>query len=118
MRYARIDGWKAALRRIALATGATMALAVGFAMLAPIPGAAAQQMWVERARIVEALQARYDERPAALGVTEEGAVIELFHGTDGTTWTLVLTLPNGFSRIVAAGEDWMPLPLPVKGQTS
>lgn len=120
MRNARNGGigWAAAVRRYARAAGAAMALALVLAAILPAPNASAQAMWVERAQIVDALAARYDERPTALGITEDGAVIELFEGAGGATWTLVVTLPNGFSRIVAAGEDWVALPPPVKGHTS
>ena len=33
-------------------------------------------------------------------------MIEVFATRDGTTWTMVLTTPNGLSRLIASGESW------------
>ncbi len=43
----------------------------------------------------------------AIGLTGNGSVIELFTTGDGSTWTIVITSPDGLSRVVAAGESWM-----------
>lgn len=78
----------------------------------------AQEAWVERAEVLSNLSKTYTEAPVGLGLTSEGAVIELFTRPDGATWTLVITLPNGLSRIVATGEAWISIPQPVKGNVS
>ena len=52
-----------------------------------------------------------------LGIARNGGIIELFTSKDGATWTLVLTMPNGLSRVVASGKSWMQL-TPLEGQLS
>jgi hypothetical protein len=69
--------------------------------------ARAQSVALPRADVVEQLSTRYAEAQAAVGVTQEGGVVEVFTSTDGSTWTLVLTKPDGTSRVVAAGETWI-----------
>jgi len=68
----------------------------------PAPGQA-------RAEIAGKLDEGWAEAPAAVGLLEKGGVLELFTSKDGETWTLVMTLPNGSSRIVASGEAWISL---------
>ena len=69
--------------------------------------AQAQSADLPRAKVVEQLGAQYAEAQAAVGVTGEGGVIEIFATDDGSPWTLVLTKPDGTSTIVAAGETWI-----------
>lgn len=90
----------------------TVAVAVVGAMLlsgivlAP-RSAIAQSTILPRANLVEQLDARYSETQAAVGVTDTGGVIEVFTTGDGSTWTLVLTKPDGTSQVIAAGETWI-----------
>ena len=93
-----------------------LAVLIGGALLAR--PATAQDMWVERTELVTKLAKTFAEAPTALGLTSEGAVIELFRTPDGATWTLVVTMPNGHSRVVATGEAWTSVPLPIKGRVS
>jgi len=76
-----------------------MALASGPAL--------AQSADLRRADVVEQLGAQYSETQTAIGVTDGGGVIEVFATGDGSTWTLVLTKPDGTSRVLAAGETWL-----------
>lgn len=78
----------------------------------------AQENWFDRAEVVTQLAARYEEAPIALGLTSDGAVLELFTAPDGSTWTIVVTLPNGLSRVIATGESWITRPRLVKGRKS
>ena len=88
---------------------------IGAASLLPIASASAQSQWLDRAEVVEKLGAEYGEQPTAMGLASNGGVIELFTAPDGATWTLVLTMPNGSSRLVAAGEGWTVVPMRVAG---
>ncbi len=91
----------AAFTRIVVA----MALLAGLALVsAP---AEAQSVTAPRAEIVKQLGDAYAEAPVAIGLTGNGSVIELFTTGDGSTWTIVITSPDGLSRVVAAGESWM-----------
>ena len=88
--------------------------------IAAKPAAAeeALKLWADRDMVVDQLAKSYAEAPRALGITSEGAVLELFTAGDGDTWTIVVTLPSGMSRIVATGQNWMHRPLLVKGRVS
>lgn len=52
------------------------------------------------------LKEKYLEDPVSIGVTNGGALMELFASKDGETWTLVVTLGNGRTCQVAAGKYW------------
>ncbi len=69
--------------------------------------ALAQSAELRRADVVKQLDAQYAEAPTAVGVTNRGRVIEVFTTGDGSTWTLVLTRPDGTSRVIAAGQTWV-----------
>lgn len=88
--------------------------------IAAKPAAAdeALNLWIDHAVVVDRLGKIYEEAPRELGITSEGAVVELFIAEDGRTWTIVVTLPNGMSSIIASGENWMQHPLAVKGRMS
>ena len=62
----------------------------------------AQSRELPRAKVVEQLSVQYAEAQAAAG-----GVIEIFSTKDGSTWTLVLTKPDGTSTVVSAGETWI-----------
>lgn len=91
----------AAFTRIVVA----MALLLGLALVS-LP-AEAQSVTAPRAEIVKQLGDAYAEAPVAIGLTGNGSVIELFTTGDGSTWTIVITSPDGLSRVVASGESWM-----------
>ena len=88
--------------------------------IAAKPAAAdeALRLWTDRDVVVEQLAKLYAEAPRALGITADGAVLELFTANDGETWTIVVTLPNGMSQIVATGEHWITRPMLAKGRVS
>ena len=113
-------------RRVVRVIGAWLAASVLGAVLlvggvkaaGPASAQRAQEIWFDHAKVVTQLAARYDEAPIALGLTSDGAVLELFTAPDGFTWTIVVTLPNGLSRVIATGESWITRPRLVKGQKS
>ena len=58
------------------------------------------------------LAKRYQESQRALGLDSRKALIRLFTPDDGSTFTMVLTFPNGMSCILAAGKMWADRPQP------
>ncbi len=56
------------------------------------------------------LEGKYTEQPVALGLSENGRIIEVLSSQDGATWTIMMTLPNGISCYLASGEGWASLP--------
>jgi len=87
------------LRLIGAIVLATFLLAVG--------GTSVQSqtpLCTDREHVVSQLKKEYSEAPVALGIANNGGVIELF--TSETTWTLTITSSNGVTCMIAAGEDW------------
>jgi hypothetical protein len=61
------------------------------------------------------LNQKFAEQPSALGVQANGHLVEVFVSNQGTSWTIVVTRPDGWSCIVAVGEHWESLPHLVTG---
>ena len=68
-----------------------------------------------QADLTEMLNQKYAELPSAVGLQSNGHLVEVFVSNDGTSWTIVVTRPDGWSCIVAVGEHWEPLPGPISG---
>ncbi len=60
-----------------------------------------------RTVLQKGLKKRYSEVPISMGLTNTGGVIELLTKADGSSWTITITMPNGITCIVAAGEAWV-----------
>jgi hypothetical protein len=67
------------------------------------------------ADLTEMLNQKYAEQPSAVGLQSNGHLVEVFVSNDGTSWTIVVTRPDGWSCIVAVGEHWESLPDPING---
>lgn len=87
--------------------GAALSAAFLLCLLYP---AAGQGRCDSRERLVAQLAERYRETPIALGVDSGGGLIEVLAAADGSTWTIVITSPQGRSCMVAAGEGWRAVP--------
>ena len=59
-----------------------------------------------RADVLNLLADKYSEAPVAVGLADNGGVIELLTSGQGGTWTIIITMPDGTSCMLAAGEDW------------
>jgi hypothetical protein len=67
------------------------------------------------ADLTKMLNQKFAEQPSALGVQANGHLVEVFVSNQGTSWTIVVTRPDGWSCIVAVGEHWESLPHPITG---
>ena len=74
-------------------------------ILYPFNPAVAQQACGERAKFMNKLEEVFAERPIAMGLTEKGAVLEVFASQQGS-WTFLITMPSGLSCVVASGQSW------------
>jgi hypothetical protein len=63
----------------------------------------------QRASIIGHMAEKYREAPVAIGVTSTGGMVEVLTTGDGTTWTIIVSNPNGTSCLIAAGEGWRAL---------
>ncbi len=52
------------------------------------------------------LQRNFSEAPVAIGIANNGALIELYAKRDKSSWTLIMTRPGGLSCVLVAGEEW------------
>lgn len=86
--------------------GAGAALGLMAAVLAP-QTAHADSEELQRGNLIKLLSDRYGENSVAAGIAENGGVVELLTTGDGSTWTLLITLPDGSTRVIAAGESWI-----------
>lgn len=78
--------------------------------------ALAQMACDKRTEVTGHLKRKYEEAPVALGVANNGGLVELLTTKSGTTWTLIITLPNGMTCLLAAGEDWESIPIAQFGE--
>ena len=90
--------------RLMVAMIAAAAVAGGLA--AP---ARAQAVCGEHAEILGSLENEYAEMPRAIGLTADGAVIEILAAPSGS-WTMLITYPNRPTCVLAAGEAWENFP--------
>lgn len=59
-----------------------------------------------RTDVLGHLAKKYGEAPVAIGITNKGGLVEVLTTGDGNTWTIIVSMPNGTSCMVAAGEGW------------
>ena len=85
-------------------------LAAFGAAVSPAAAGADQTLCGVRAEMVSKLSERFQEMPAALGVVDQNAVLEVFVSDNGT-WTLLATGTDGKSCVLASGEGWESAPL-------
>lgn len=86
-----------------------LALALSFVAATALTASAAEDVpdaCSTRANVLNHLSDNYAEAPVALGLAENGGVIELLTSGQGNTWTIIITMPDGTSCMLAAGEDW------------
>ena len=76
--------------------------------------AMAQTACSTRAEFIDRFANRYAENPVAMGLASSGGVVEVLASENGT-WTLLVTMPNGFSCVIAVGESWEALPSAMAG---
>ncbi len=64
----------------------------------------------ERKAAIRHLEGKFSEAPVALGLTNTGAVLEVLTSDEGRSWTILVTMPDGNTCLVAAGEAWKTVP--------
>jgi hypothetical protein len=69
-----------------------------------------------RATVLDYLSAKYSEKPIAMGIAANGGLIEVLTSNDGTTFTIIVTMPEGETCMVATGEGWESLTLAARRQ--
>ena len=71
-----------------------------------VPPAVSPELWCgSHTDVISALQREYGETRISRGLTNGGAVIEVFASEDGS-FSVLLTAPNGTSCMISAGDSW------------
>ena len=83
----------------------------------PLSAQANAPACTDRKSIIHGLSSEYGEDPIAMGLSSNGGVVELLVRSDGQTWTILITYPNGSTCVVAVGKFWENLSV-LKGQAS
>ncbi len=77
----------------------------------------AQQVCGLHTDIVKKLAQIHSETPQAIGISSEGALLEVLVSSTGT-WTILVTEPGRMTCLVATGQDWESLPVIPKGPSA
>ncbi len=85
---------------------------------APTQAVGQTRACIDRATLLERLEARYQEIPVFRALMNTGGILEILSTADGATWTVTVTLPNGTSCVVASGRYWQAVPPPKPGEES
>ncbi len=59
-----------------------------------------------RSAVLDFLSTKYSEAPIAMGMSKDGGVVEILTSGPGSTFTIIVTTPNGLTCMVAAGDSW------------
>ena len=94
------------------------AMLLGLLVLPLSLPAKAQNVCTARDQVLGHLGSNYSEAPVAMGLANNGGVIEVLSSGKGTTWTIIITMPSGVSCLLAAGESWESLPLIAAGPST
>jgi len=54
--------------------------------------------------VIERLTSGFGETRQSIGLGAHNAVVEVFASSDTGTWTITVTMPNGMTCLVAAGQ--------------
>ena len=73
---------------------------------AALPANAQQQRCTKRPDILRHLAMKFSERPVAIGLSGNGGVMEVLSSETGDSWTIIITMPDGNTCLIAAGENW------------
>jgi hypothetical protein len=89
---------------------AYVAAAAALVAASAVPAQAQAPACVKRVDLIKHLSNKYHEAPAAVGLADNGSLLEVFASKSGETWTVTVTMPNGISCMVATGQNWQDLP--------
>ena len=73
---------------------------------APAAMAQGQASCAQRDMIVERLASKYGESRQSAGLNQNNGMVEVFASEETGTWTILVTMPNGISCLMAAGKAW------------
>ena len=85
-----------------------LALSLGFAgvILATHAAFAQGAQCAPRDTVTGTLAQKYGESRRGMGLAGQGAVMEVYAADATGTWTILMTLPNGMSCMIASGQGY------------
>ena len=102
--------------RKTIKTVCAMGCAAALAAALPVSSASAQSMMcTKRVNLLKELNGKYQEYRQGLGITAANKGAMEFYVSETGTWTIIMSLTNGNSCIVAAGHSWQALPIVARG---
>ena len=85
----------------------TGTLLAAFAMLATTTFSQAQtRKCGKRASLIKVLIEKYKETPRALGLSSANKIAMEIYASEKGSWTVMMTMTNGMTCIMAAGHSW------------
>lgn len=87
----------------------------GIAVLVGASAAQAEMLCGARDEIVTELKKTWEEDQTAIGLSNSGGVLEVYSSQKGT-WTVLMTMPDGPTCMIGAGEHWEQGELPLAGE--
>lgn len=91
----------------------TSAMLIAAALGAPLAAQAQGQNCGDRDRVVERLTATYGESRQSIGMAPQGRLVEVFASLETGTWTIMVTMPNGITCLIASGQSFEAVDEPV-----
>lgn len=58
--------------------------------------------------VLTSLKGNFSEKPTSMGLASNGNVVELLNSNEGS-WSIIMTMPNGVSCLMASGNYWQKL---------
>ena len=98
-------------------SGFACVLVIGTLVAGLAASASAQSRCAPHGEIIKVLSGKYQEYRRALGVISEKAMMEVYISPKGT-WTMLVTDEAGMSCVLAVGEAWDEMPIPLVGPFS
>lgn len=100
--------WLPLAIELAAILGLTLVASAGLAKLAR---GEEQPSCTTRQIMTSVLSKKFQEVPVAAGISEAGALVEIWATSDGQGWTMTITRPDGQICMVVSGRAWqMPEP--------
>jgi hypothetical protein len=93
------------MRRVLFLLAVASALTIGLFS----SQASAQAVCGKRIDLLTQFARQFEEVPNGIGITDQGALLELLVSPMGT-WTMIVTVPGGSACVVATGQNWETLP--------
>jgi hypothetical protein len=95
------------LRLLSLISLASTAVLLSVGLSSPVAAASdSPQYCGPRKALIKELSQRYHEVQVAIGVSNNGSLVEVLTSKDGLTWSIMISKPNGASCLVSVGEGW------------